>query len=272
MVCDCMMETLECRLPETSAQLYQVTPGQLANFCDVNPDTCIGTLSEPSNGTYGAYSMCSLSEQLDFHLHQLYISSGRDPETCGSYEATVTPPQAINDTCDALLRQARPDGSGTITSYPAGTTPTAVGDVAARQNGVGATSDDSSGGLSSGAKAGIGVGVALGVLLLLGVVAFFLIRRRKAKNTKNAKGSDYDGKPELPASEIKDGEAAGFRPTMLDAKHGGEPEPPPAELGATVNSPAELPDPSWIPPEMPADEAHGGEHAAGDGAHNGRAR
>lgn len=33
-------------------------------------------------------------------------------------------------------------------------------------------------GLSSGAKAGIGVGVALGVLLALGMVAWFLLRRR----------------------------------------------------------------------------------------------
>jgi hypothetical protein len=58
----------------------------------------------------------------------------------------------------------------------------------------------SSSGLSTGAKAGIGVGAALGVLILLAILAFFLIRRRRAK--KNA------APKELPAdanAEHKDG-------------------------------------------------------------------
>ncbi|KAL8954581.1 MAG: hypothetical protein Q9193_007188, partial [Seirophora villosa] len=41
-------------------------------------------------------------------------------------------------------------------------------------------------GLSSGAKAGIGIGVALGVFLLVGLAAFFRMRRRKPKNETDA--------------------------------------------------------------------------------------
>jgi hypothetical protein len=41
--------------------------------------------------------------------------------------------------------------------------------------------DGSNGGLSTGAKAGIGVGVSLGVLLIAGIVGFFLWRRRKQR-------------------------------------------------------------------------------------------
>ncbi|KAJ9615038.1 hypothetical protein H2200_001112 [Cladophialophora chaetospira] len=45
-------------------------------------------------------------------------------------------------------------------------------------------------GLTTGAKAGIGVGVTLGVLMLLGVGAFFLLRRRRQQtaNVSHAKG------------------------------------------------------------------------------------
>ncbi|KAI4193996.1 MAG: hypothetical protein LQ348_002719 [Seirophora lacunosa] len=48
-------------------------------------------------------------------------------------------------------------------------------------------------GLSSGAKAGIGIGVALGVFLLVGLAAFFWMRRRKPKNETDARMSPSDG-------------------------------------------------------------------------------
>lgn len=51
-----------------------------------------------------------------------------------------------------------------------------------------------SSGLSTGAKAGIGVGAALGAIAIIGLIAWFLLRRRKGKKDKPA-GKPPEGQP-----------------------------------------------------------------------------
>jgi hypothetical protein len=74
---------------------------------------------------------------------------------------------------------------------------------------TGQPASSSSGGLSSGAKAGIGVSVTIVVLAIIGIIAFFLLRRRRKPT----------GPPsELPATATK---AGGWREMhqMSDDKH-----------------------------------------------------
>ncbi|KAF2790312.1 hypothetical protein K505DRAFT_327660 [Melanomma pulvis-pyrius CBS 109.77] len=87
----------------------------------------------------------------------------------------------------ATLTSAQTGGSiSTPTASPTGTPdPTPTPD-----NSPSPPKASSSGGLSTGAKAGIGVGVAL-IMILLAVVAFFLVRRRR-RSTGIKKGAEQE--------------------------------------------------------------------------------
>ena len=98
---------------------------------------------------------------------------------------------------------------------------------------TGSTSAGTPYGLSTGAKAGIGGGVAVGALLLLGVIAFLFLRRRR--NRRRQAVSTSFVKPELEAT-------SGYQPSQpADSK--AKPFIPPVELDAPekVLAPQELP-------------------------------
>ncbi|KAL9051727.1 MAG: hypothetical protein Q9162_005829 [Coniocarpon cinnabarinum] len=245
LVCDCMMQSLECTVSSSSSILFHFGPEFLANSCKDHPDYCAGIEYDLSRGVYGAYSMCNKQDQYSWYLNSEFVADGRDPKQCGGPNGVLQTPTQPNATCAALLAQAKSDGTGTITSYPVGSTPTAG------PGPIGSPTDNQDSGLSTGAKAGIGVGVALGVLLLLGaIVAFFLRKQRKAKLAREKAASDgvYDGKPELGGNGVERSETA-----MLD----GDALPPAErhEVGAgDVSRPVELPaGDGWIG-EMGGDE------------------
>ncbi|KAJ5764859.1 hypothetical protein N7520_004418 [Penicillium odoratum] len=50
------------------------------------------------------------------------------------------------------------------------------------------TSDDRASGLSAGAKAGIGIGVSVGAIMVLALLAFRILRRRKRQGASSAPG------------------------------------------------------------------------------------
>ncbi|PMD36308.1 hypothetical protein L207DRAFT_637438 [Hyaloscypha variabilis F] len=56
-------------------------------------------------------------------------------------------------------------------------------------------------GLSSGAKAGIGVGVAIVALVVIGLLAWFILRNRRSKSKLSTSEQSYDAPPELQGRE-----------------------------------------------------------------------
>lgn len=51
--------------------------------------------------------------------------------------------------------------------------------------------------LSTGAKAGIGVGVTIGALLILALIAFLILRRRRKNSERTTQGSQDETRPEM---------------------------------------------------------------------------
>ena len=92
--------------------------------------------------------------------------------------------------------------SSSITSTTSQTSTSTTSGAATTTTGSSTAKPVASSGLSTGAKAGIGVGVALGALLVLGLLAWFLMRRRRSNdqsysNNRNAtapveKGSEKE--------------------------------------------------------------------------------
>ncbi len=108
-----------------------------------------------------------------------------------SYLSGYTPSTAATNTASSASKSgpATQTPSTLATSSPADSTP--------------GPKSDSSGGLSSGATAGIGIGIALGVLAVALLVGWFIIRKRnqtrKSKvnglggQGQRLEGSDYEG-------------------------------------------------------------------------------
>jgi len=71
---------------------------------------------------------------------------------------------------------------------------TVVGAAATASAGsVASVTPSSSSGLSTGAKAGIGVGVAIVAILAIGLIAFFVLRRRKRSTSKAPHQAEMHG-------------------------------------------------------------------------------
>ena len=112
----------------------------------------------------------------------------------GSLDIAVTPNGKLN--CDSLQSFNVPSSRYRCKngSPPSNTLATPA---SSSSTGSGGTSPGGGGGgggsLSTGAKAGIGVGVGLAVLLILGAVAFFCLRKRRSsqRSPRSASTGEY---------------------------------------------------------------------------------
>jgi hypothetical protein len=115
--CSCMMDTLTCTVSdkldeEDYGDLFGTVCGYAdGKYCDgINRNTT-------DDKTYGAYSMCSASEQLSFALNQyaLDVADGCD------FEGNAKTKTAVSETpssCKSLLEQAGTGGTGTLSASP----------------------------------------------------------------------------------------------------------------------------------------------------------
>lgn len=78
-------------------------------------------------------------------------------------------------------------------------TPVATSAAAGAQSSA-STTDNSSSGLSTGAKAGIGAGVGVAALILIALLAFFFLKKRRGAKTQRAELSTATPHGELPAT------------------------------------------------------------------------
>lgn len=104
-----------------------------------------------------------------------------------------------------------PTAPATVTVYQP--SPTAGEDSDGAEN---VNSDANTGGLSTGAKAGIGVGVACAVILLIAVALFLFFRRRKRRGGgKTGKGSETTSGSEAGNDR---GAGAGVSPAEIEGR------------------------------------------------------
>jgi 1,3-beta-glucanosyltransferase GAS1 len=158
-ICACMVASLGCISkpgldPAIIAARYQ-------NTCGTTSENCPALHGNGANGTYGAFSICSIEDRLSWALDKLY-----EYTTGGCYNdpyAVVThssyyPRSGAN--CAEALYEAGPSGTGTITTFP-----TATNSSQPEYTFISTT--DYSPVLSNGAIAGIVVG---GIVILTAFV------------------------------------------------------------------------------------------------------
>lgn len=113
-VCQCMYNSLSCVIKSNvAAKAY----GDIFGYvCGQDPKACAGIATSPSNGTYGAYSMCNSTEQLGFVLNQYYLNQGASASAC-SFGGSATLKAATSATggCSAAIQAAGTAGTGTLT-------------------------------------------------------------------------------------------------------------------------------------------------------------
>jgi hypothetical protein len=113
-LCGCMYKSLSCVVKTgVSAETYGQLFGQVCGY----GTACAGIKTEPSSGTYGAYSMCNSTEQLSFAFDQYYKSQSSRADSCNFAGAAVIKQSvASTGSCASLMNQAGPQGTGTVTT------------------------------------------------------------------------------------------------------------------------------------------------------------
>lgn len=121
-LCQCMYNSLSCAVKGT---VSQANYGQLfSQVCGLGGGSaCAGIKTDPLNGVYGAYSMCNSTEQLSFAFDQYYKSqSPQNQGTACNFAGAAGLKNAVAapSSCAALMSQAGPQGTGTVTTNPIG--------------------------------------------------------------------------------------------------------------------------------------------------------
>lgn len=123
--CSCMIKSLTCvAKPNTNTSAVEELFNQVCGY--INGDACKGITRNATTGSYGAYGMCSPSDQLSFAFNAYYENqvNGKPPNTdaCNFNGAASTQSAAsASGSCSALISQAGASGTGTVTSVPSGT-------------------------------------------------------------------------------------------------------------------------------------------------------
>jgi hypothetical protein len=184
-LCTCMMEQARCVAKEkTNSEARSL----LINFCNRKEMQlfCSGVRSNPMMAQLAAFHGCNSTEKVSWAFNKFTESKNNDPAACNSINGTTQQPigSASQDSgCEDLLRQAGPEGTGTITYIPS---PISKSNAVSNKEAEGIH-------LNTAAKAGIGVGIA--ILFSFVIIAIFVRARRKKKSNLNeVKGFQ---KPEL---------------------------------------------------------------------------
>ncbi|KAH0550875.1 hypothetical protein GP486_007762, partial [Trichoglossum hirsutum] len=79
-------------------------------------------MANGSTGVYGAYSMCSSSEKLSWVFNEYYLANKKNAQACDfAGNATIQAAATASGSCQTLLNQAGPGGTGVVTSVPSAT-------------------------------------------------------------------------------------------------------------------------------------------------------
>jgi hypothetical protein len=160
----------------TEANLYNAV-------CSQNETWCLGSTTNATVGKYGAFSVCNSTERVSWILNQLYKSGQNDTAACTSRRGVVKMAEkSQSKQCQFLLRQAGPEGTGTVTQAQ-------LPDELLRE-----VKQPGNSTISTSAKAGIGVSITLLFLFAAGI---FLLQRRRKRKFSNDDSEKFE-KAELP--------------------------------------------------------------------------
>ena len=209
-LCTCMNKALSC-VPDTSVVNDTNANDFFALICGLGTGAqCQGIIANATTGTYGAYGMCNTIQRLGWALNKYYeqqVQAGNSASACAfSGSATTQAVVSATGNCLSLINEAGVAGTGTLTTAltnkPTGSSSTSSS--GAGSGGGGGTSGSSSGkgsGLSTGTKARIGVGVVLGVIAVIGIIAFLVLRSRRRKRESRFKDVPHPTEPEISPPE-----------------------------------------------------------------------
>jgi hypothetical protein len=186
-LCSCMMNSLECYSSNDLHPVYDLQA--MTSICQDDSPLCAGIRYNSTGGEYGAYNQCNVTAKSSWARNQYYLSKNKDPEACTSVNGTIQTAvvsDSQNSACNILLRQAKTDGTGTITSFPASATGL---DTSRQRNG------SPSNPMNTATKAGIITSVVVVGLLCLALAIYFAMRWRRSTK-KSAKNNTS----ELPAN------------------------------------------------------------------------
>jgi hypothetical protein len=174
-LCTCMMEQARCIAKETTNSEAR---SRLRSFCSGTETQpfCLGVKADLTVAHFPAFGGCNNTEKASWAFNKFTESKNNDPAACSSIGGTTQQPigsKSQDSGCEDLLRQARPEGTGTITYIPSPISkPDSMSDK--EEEGIH---------LNTAAKAGIGVGIA--ILFAFVIIAMFVRARRKKKSNLN---------------------------------------------------------------------------------------
>lgn len=156
-VCDCMMATLSCTVNTKNVNDTQI--GTLfGQVCGYNGgQACVGITANTTTGKYGAYSMCSPTDQLSYAFNQYYGQQKNVATSCDfGGAAQVVKPAGAASSCSSVVAAATSANSGGSAASPSGT-----GSAASST-----TKKSDANGMTFGASVGLGKSFAAGFTLL----------------------------------------------------------------------------------------------------------
>jgi hypothetical protein len=185
-LCSCMMSSLTCTANTTGTTKTE----DLTRICQKNRQYCAGIEANSTIGAYGAFSPCNKTERYSWAYNQFYSSQGMEAAACSSIGGTIQrsiPLDSQPKDCQVLLRQAGPDGTGSILYTPTPSPDATVG---------GTTPEKDRPLLNTAAKIGL-VAAAAAVFLFLVVGVIFCRLKRKAKANQRFEKDNDRARPEL---------------------------------------------------------------------------
>lgn len=118
-LCSCMVSSLSC--VANSGLSGNQTATLFSTVCGLDSSACNGITANATTGVYGAYSMCSASQQLSFAFNQYYMNQKSASTACDFGGNAKIRSGSTSSSCKSMLNQAGSVGTGTVTSVPTGT-------------------------------------------------------------------------------------------------------------------------------------------------------
>ena len=86
--------------------------------CGLDSKACAGIAANGTTGVYGAYSVCSPSQQLSFAFNQYYVSQRSARTACDFGGNAKVQSGSTSSSCSGLVSAAGAAGTGTVTAAP----------------------------------------------------------------------------------------------------------------------------------------------------------
>jgi hypothetical protein len=117
-LCSCMVKSLSC-VADSDLSSSTISE-QFSYVCGLDSSLCDGINGNATTGEYGAYTVCTSSQQLSFAYNQYYLSQSKASTACDFSGNAKTQSASTAGTCSSLLSEAGTAGTGTVTSNPTG--------------------------------------------------------------------------------------------------------------------------------------------------------